>query len=77
MFFFKKACLVLMIDCFEKCTNWSSSVKTILFDIIMYTVENQQIFWNTLFFTWNLMKYHWLGGTLFYRFSLRRSFGQT
>ena len=42
-----------LLDCFEKCTNWSSSVKTILIDIIMYTVENQQIFWNNTFYLLN------------------------
>ena len=37
-------------DCFDKCTNWSPCVKSILIDLIMYTLENQQIFWNKKYY---------------------------
>ena len=33
-----------LFDCFTKCTDWSDSVIATLIDLIMYTLENQQIF---------------------------------
>ena len=40
--FMKKA----LLKCFQDCTTWSSDVISILIEIIMYTLNNQQIIWN-------------------------------
>ena len=34
-----------IIDCFDTCTNWPIEVKSLLLEIIMYSLENQQILW--------------------------------
>ena len=40
-------------DCLNKCTDWSLEVKAILLDMIIYTLENQQIFWDGKFYMLN------------------------
>jgi hypothetical protein len=42
-----------LVYCFEKCTDWSQAVITILVEIIMYTLENQQIKWNDSYWMLN------------------------
>ena len=42
-----------LIDCFEKCTDWTLQVKSILLDIIIYTLENQQVLWNGKYYMLN------------------------
>ena len=42
-----------LFDCFTKCTDWSDSVITTLIDLIMYTLENQQIFWSGKYYMLN------------------------
>ena len=39
--------------CFDKYTNWTDAVKTLLIELIMYTLENQQIYWHSKFYTLN------------------------
>lgn len=39
-----------LYDCFDNCTNWSPEIKCILIEIIMYTLENQQVFWNDMYY---------------------------
>ena len=39
-----------IIDCFEKLTDWPLQVKFILLDIIIYTLENQQILWDDKYY---------------------------
>ena len=33
--------------CFDTCTQWSHRVKTLLIDLIIYTLKNQQVYWNS------------------------------
>ena len=40
-------------DCFDSCTNWSQHVKSILVELIMYTLENQQLYWNQMYYILN------------------------
>ena len=39
--------------CFNKCTDWANTVVNLLIEIIMYTLKNQQIYWNNMFYTLN------------------------
>ena len=41
-------------DCFKTCTDWSESAIDILIELIMYTLKNQQLYWN--------QSYHMLKG---------------
>ena len=38
---------------FNKCTTWDSKTKDLLVEIIMYTLENQQVLWNGKFYQLN------------------------
>ena len=38
---------------FDTCTTWVSEVKTLLIELVMYTLENQQLFWNDMFYILN------------------------
>ena len=40
-------------DCFDRCTQWSQSVKSSLVHLIMYTLENQQLLWNNTYYMLN------------------------
>ena len=44
---------IALADCFDKCTIWSPEVKSTLLDIIIYTLENQQIIWDNKFYILN------------------------
>ena len=35
-----------IVDCLNSCTDWSLPVKSLLLEIIIYTLEEQQIVWN-------------------------------
>ena len=37
-------------DCFKTCTNWNESIRILLIDLIMYTLTNQQIYWNETYY---------------------------
>ena len=39
--------------CFDNCTAWSDNVKATLIDIVIYTLENQQIYWNNQYYMLN------------------------
>ena len=39
--------------CFAKCTNWSQDVIVVLIEIIMYTLSNQQIYWDGNYYILN------------------------
>ena len=39
--------------CFNKRTDWANTVVNLLIEIIMYTLKNQQIYWNNMFYTLN------------------------
>ena len=39
-----------LLNCFDVCTKWNNNVKSILCDMIIYTLENQQILWDNKFF---------------------------
>ena len=39
--------------CFDKCTQWSHNVKTLLVDLIIYTLKNQQVYWNQKYYMLN------------------------
>ena len=39
--------------CFDICTTWSDSVKKHLIELIIYTLQNQQIYWNGSYFMLN------------------------
>lgn len=39
-----------LLNCFNECTDWSNEVKSILLDLIIYTLENQQIAWDNKFY---------------------------
>ena len=39
-----------LCHCFEKCTQWSQKVKTPLVDLIIYTLQHQQVFWNQKYY---------------------------
>ena len=44
--------LVLALNrCFDKHTDWSNNVKSHLVELIVYTLENQQIYWEHNFYT--------------------------
>ena len=44
--------LVLALNhCFDKHTDWSNNVKIHLVELILYTLENQQIYWEHNFYT--------------------------
>ena len=46
--------LVLALrHCFDKCTPWTDDIKEILIDIIMYTLRNQQVYWDNKYFMLN------------------------
>ena len=47
--FLKKA----LVHCFDSCTNWSTSIKNTLVDIIIYTLSNQQVKWDNKFYILN------------------------
>ena len=36
--------------CFDSCTQWSHTVKTLLIDLIIYTLKNQQVYWNSRYY---------------------------
>ena len=36
--------------CFDKCTDWEESIKCTLIDLIIYTLENQQIYWQSQYY---------------------------
>ena len=38
-------------DCFTSCTNWTIDQISILIEVILYTLENQQVKWDNQFFT--------------------------
>ena len=38
---------------FDTCTTWTPEVKALLIELIMYTLENQQLFWNDMFYILN------------------------
>ena len=38
---------------FNKCTTWSAEVKSLLVELIMFTLENQQVLWNDTYFQLN------------------------
>ena len=40
-------------DCFSTCTKWSESTRMLLIDLIIYTLKNQQIYWNQTYYTLN------------------------
>ena len=40
-------------DCLNSCTDWSSAVKETVMEIIMYTLENQQVSWNGVYYMLN------------------------
>ena len=42
-----------LLESFKKWTDWSETQITILVNIIMYTLENQQIFWNGSYYILN------------------------
>ena len=46
---FKFLCKALH-DVFDTCTTWSEQSKNVLVDLIIYTLENQQISWNGNFY---------------------------
>ena len=42
-----------LLYCFNKCTDWSDEIISILISIIIYTLENQQIKWNNSYWMLN------------------------
>lgn len=40
-------------DCLNSCTNWSPAVKKTIKELIIYTLESQQIMWNGKFYLLN------------------------
>ena len=40
-------------DCLDTCTNWSNATKRIIIDLIMYTLRNQQLYWNQSYYMLN------------------------
>ena len=40
-------------DCFETCTKWPESTRKLLIELIMYTLKNQQLFWNQSYYILN------------------------
>ena len=41
---------VAMMECIDKCTDWSVQGKSLLLDLIIYTPEYQQILWDNKFY---------------------------
>ena len=39
--------------CFNKCTQWSENVKSLLIDLILYTLGKQQVFWDKRYYILN------------------------
>ena len=39
--------------CFDSCTNWNNAVKKSLIDLILYTLENQQVYWEGKYYILN------------------------
>ena len=39
--------------CFEKCTNWNQNTIDLIIEIIMYTLKEQQIYWNGSYYLLN------------------------
>lgn len=39
--------------CFDKCTSWEDNIKNDLINIIIYTMENQQIYWDNQYYILN------------------------
>ena len=39
--------------CFNKCTEWTQSIKDLLIKLILYTLNNQQIYWNGKYYLLN------------------------
>ena len=42
--------ILALKHCFDKCTSWSDEIKNTLIEIIMYTLKNQQIYWDGKYF---------------------------
>ena len=42
-----------LIAVFDKCTTWGSEVKHLLVELILYTLENQQVCWNGKYYKLN------------------------
>ena len=40
-------------DCFQTCTLWSESRRKLLIELIMYTLKNQQLYWNQSYYILN------------------------
>ena len=49
---FDKLTLALK-DCLKSCTNWSDTVINTILELIIYTLENQQIRWNSNYWILN------------------------
>ena len=44
---------IALISCFKETTDWTDTTITILVNLIMYTLEHQQIQWNGQFYKLN------------------------
>ncbi len=45
--------VIALQHCFNKCTTWSSDIIDSLTELIVYTLKNQQIYWNTAYYELN------------------------
>ena len=45
--------VIALQHCFNKCTTWTTDIIDLLIELIIYTLKNQQIYWNMAYYDLN------------------------